>query len=317
MGVCGLLFYLSVLIAIFLTGFNRLMRKGKSGSDLLMAGLLAGLFGYLIQNLFNFHTVATGFSFWFAIGLMTNLTQKQKPTRVELKSWSYAPSLIKTLLVLCLFALATLGIYQTGLVPFIAHRYAMRSILYNKQNLFDAAESDAKKAIGLMPDVESYYLYLGDVYQHRFEVEKNLRYYTLAAESYEQAVRVNPAERYTRFKLGVYYLKHFEIYGETSSAKRSVSVFKDMIKLEPNHAQSHYNLGVAYYYLKENALALREFKAALRFDPTESDAYFLAGKIYQQEGETAKASNYYQKTIMIDPGNQQARQALKEVRGDR
>lgn len=313
LGVFGLLFYLSILITAFSAVFKRLQKEQRLESGFLLTGLLAGLFGYIAQNVFNFHTVATGFVFWFAIGLLTNLTQDQRPARLELKSWSYAPLSIKTLLVLCLFGLAALAAYRTALIPFISHRHAMQSVIYNREDLFDAAESEAKKAIEFAPSEESYYLYLGDVYRRRYEIEKDPRYFALATDSYEQAVKVNPLERYTRFRLGVYYLKHFELYGEAKSAKRSVAVFKDLVKLEPNYAQSHYNLGVAYFYLKKYALAIREFEETLRLDPAESDAYFLTGKIYQQEGETAKARRYYQKTITLDPANRKVKQALKEL----
>lgn len=315
LGLLGFLFYLSLLIAAFASGLTR-FKKGKDRAEhFLIAGLLTGLAGYVTQNLFNFHVIATGLVFWLALGLTANLTASQKPKTIVFKNWLYASMPIKTALSLVLLLFALLAINKTSFTPLVAQRHITLAEGYAKAGWFEPATREAKKALESMPFSELYYLSSGWIYRQWFEAKGSPGHHYLAIEAYEKAIKTNPLERYTWMTLGAYYLKHFEKHKDLAALKNAVPVFKGLVRLEPNYSQAHYNLGVASFYLKDYPSALKEFKTTLHLKPNEKDACLLMGKIYQEQGKKQLAKKCYQKTLELDPGNEEAGQALKQLTG--
>lgn len=66
--------------------------------------------------------------------------------------------------------------------------------------------------------------------------------------------------------------------GDTDGAIARLESIND---LDPNYAQTHYNLGIAYYNKKQYQKALGQLQDATRINPKLADAYFTLGVIYE------------------------------------
>ncbi len=59
---------------------------------------------------------------------------------------------------------------------------------------------------------------------------------------------------------------------------------RDALKMAPNSAPAHNNLGIAYFDKGHHDAAMREFQEALRIDPNDALAHANLGNLYRAEG---------------------------------
>ena len=72
-------------------------------------------------------------------------------------------------------------------------------------------------------------------------------------------------------------------------------------KLKPNYEKAHNNLGIILTKLKEEQKAINCFEKAIQIDPTYTDAHYNLGIALQELGEHRKAIVYYEKAIHLKP----------------
>ena len=89
--------------------------------------------------------------------------------------------------------------------------------------------------------------------------------------------------------------------------------FERALALAPNHAETHYNHGVAMQTLCRRGDALRAYQRALTFDPEQITANFNIGVILQEEGRVDAAIRAFKQVLARDPGYVPAHKALGEM----
>ena len=72
-------------------------------------------------------------------------------------------------------------------------------------------------------------------------------------------------------------------------------------KLKPGYAKAHNNLGIILTKLREDQKAITSFKKAIQIQPTYADAHYNLGIVMQELGDHRKAIVYYEKAIQIQP----------------
>ena len=77
--------------------------------------------------------------------------------------------------------------------------------------------------------------------------------------------------------------------------------FKQAIRIDPDDAEAHYNLGLAYYRLGFYKDAIEAYKQAIRIDPDYVGAHGNLGNAYCKLGNYTKAIEAYKQAIRIDP----------------
>ena len=82
------------------------------------------------------------------------------------------------------------------------------------------------------------------------------------------------------------------------------------IQLKPDYSKAHNNLGVILTKLKEDQKAISSFKKAIQIQPNYTDAYYNLGRVLQELGEHRKAIIYYEKTIQLKPDYSKAHNNL-------
>ena len=91
----------------------------------------------------------------------------------------------------------------------------------------------------------------------------------------------------------------------TSETKDAVESLKQAIRINPDDADAHYNLGVAYGNLGLYKDAIEAYKQAIRIDPDNAAAHCNLGEVYLLIGDRNSALNEYKilKDLDIDLAN--------------
>lgn len=76
----------------------------------------------------------------------------------------------------------------------------------------------------------------------------------------------------------------------------AVTRFEKAAREHPD-AQSHFNLGSAYYIAHDLDNALREFQQALELNPGMDHAHYYLGVIYKVRGDAAKARQEFDRVL--------------------
>jgi tetratricopeptide (TPR) repeat protein len=122
------------------------------------------------------------------------------------------------------------------------------------------------------------------------------------------------------YKLGVEYHKQIlsdQTMGDSQKqelTEKAVNELQEALKIDPNYAEAHYELGVLYQEKadQEGALreiqqaeadygnALRELQQAIKTNPDYAEAHFHLGSVYQVLGGYDQAINEFEEVLRIN-----------------
>jgi serine/threonine protein kinase len=89
----------------------------------------------------------------------------------------------------------------------------------------------------------------------------------------------------------------------------------DALKIAPNSAPAHNNLGIAYFDKGQHDAAMREFREALRIDPSDALAHANLGNSYRGKGQLDAAIQQFESALKIDPNDVQTHNSLAAAYG--
>ena len=90
----------------------------------------------------------------------------------------------------------------------------------------------------------------------------------------------------------------------------ALASFKEAIRLRPDFAKAHYDLGDAHYQIGDFTNAAASFEEAIRINPDFFDALIALGKTYQHSGLYVKAVDVLRKATLIRPDDIDAKTSL-------
>lgn len=128
----------------------------------------------------------------------------------------------------------------------------------------------------------------------------------------EQRIEGDPDDHETRTGLAALYLR-------VDRTDDAVTQLQTALRLEPEHAPAHFNLGFALVVLgrREEAIAAYERAIAIRADYT--DARHNLGGLLQAQGRLPEAAEQFRLTLASDPDNASTRfnlGLLLQMQGD-
>ncbi len=94
------------------------------------------------------------------------------------------------------------------------------------------------------------------------------------------------------------------LYGQAGDFVEAEAAFRRAIKLDPNLAEAHYNLGLAILAKSRNPAwdsADSEFKTCLQLRPNYSEAANMLGVGLLETGQTALAVAQFRSALLLDP----------------
>jgi tetratricopeptide (TPR) repeat protein len=83
------------------------------------------------------------------------------------------------------------------------------------------------------------------------------------------------------------------VYYASKSYRRAISQYKKALKLAPDSASIHSNLGTAYFARNQIAQATEEFRTALKLDPNVFEHHSSYGVMLQERSVQDRAKYHY------------------------
>ena len=102
-------------------------------------------------------------------------------------------------------------------------------------------------------------------------------------------------------KTADYWFVRGYYYGEAGMYREEIEAYKQAIRIKPDLAEAHYNLGVIYDKLGMYKKAMEAFKQAIRIKPDLAEAHCNLGATYDKLGMYKKAIEAYKQAIRIKP----------------
>jgi TolB-like protein/Tfp pilus assembly protein PilF len=141
---------------------------------------------------------------------------------------------------------------------------------------FDKAQSDARTAIALAPDLAEGHLALADY------LENGALDFTRANEESERALALAPGNALVLRIYGISAVRIGRTEAGIAAARRAVA-------LDPLNLRSHRTLGQALYWGRQNKEAIAAFQDTLALDPEDLRAYGVRGLAYYEIGNLERA----------------------------
>ena len=174
----------------------------------------------------------------------------------------------------------------------------------DQQGSHGEAEDYLRKAAGLQPGNADFRYRLASV------LKKN-------GKSGEAALQLDRfrdlRERTQKERRASVLMRRAEASLQAGDPVEAKKLYQQAIRLNPQHAEAHLNLGVAYERLGQGALAEAMFRKALQIRRDYSDAHLNLGLKLAEKARFAQALESVREAVRLAPANPAARKALAMV----
>jgi Flp pilus assembly protein TadD len=133
------------------------------------------------------------------------------------------------------------------------------------------------------------------------DIGRKMRTVDIAA--YTQVLAADPKNPLRHDAVAMLYLQ------DGQPARAAIS-FRESLRLNPDSASTHYNLGLALSMLRQYPDATREYEAAVRLDPNHAEAHNNLGAMLHVAGQLDEAAVHYRRALELRPENAEARANL-------
>ena len=204
--------------------------------------------------------------------------------------------------------------------------YLKLANFYQRYGKWMEVEAALQKLAALKPQDEKPHILLGDFFTSLGQRDK-------ALASYHRATEINAGSTVARDKLITHYLdmgktseaeaKVKDILGKNNkdlmgrffdarmrltkgNADEAISLLQGVVKDEPQFAQAHHFLGVAFVQKAQTVQARGAFTEAVKLNPNLPEARTALAQIHLAEGSDDLAIEQAQAAIQVNPRNVQA-----------
>ncbi len=95
-------------------------------------------------------------------------------------------------------------------------------------------------------------------------------------------------------------------YGNLGMYNKAIGSYTQAIGINPDDAKAHYNLGVTYGNLDMYNKAIGSYTQAIRINPDDAKVHYNLGIAYVNSGMDKKAIESYKQAIRINPDDAKA-----------
>ena len=90
----------------------------------------------------------------------------------------------------------------------------------------------------------------------------------------------------------------------------AIRQFQEAIRLKPDHAEAHYNLGTALDSKGQTDEAIPQYQEATRLNPGNADAHYNLGLALASKGQTEEAIRRFEAALKVKPDYPEAHNHL-------
>ncbi|MDX1921053.1 MAG: tetratricopeptide repeat protein [Candidatus Caenarcaniphilales bacterium] len=181
-----------------------------------------------------------------------------------------------------------------------------------------------KKVLQDNPNDAQSHFNLGTAYQEQNKFEE-------ALQQYQTATRLDPKNQdfknayntmYEAMKSGVFQaakatdvLKQAVNLQQAGKITDAVNKYKEAISIDPNNAQTYFNLATALHSINRAPEAIDNYKKAYKLDPTGyTEANFFVANLLENEKKYSEASAYYKRYLEDQPNAQYSKEANERIK---
>ena len=135
----------------------------------------------------------------------------------------------------------------------------------------------------------------------------NAGLFTEAASYYQNAIKLKPYS--IEAKLGA-------IYPEAALGNwdKVITQYKGILKIDPNHSYSNYQIGMLYYGQKNYKTAYKHFEKVINLYPFDYSSTLMFAWTNFQLGKTSKAKVLFNKVLRMSPKDASALEGLSYLK---
>jgi tetratricopeptide (TPR) repeat protein len=110
-----------------------------------------------------------------------------------------------------------------------------------------------------------------------------------AQETYEKALSIDNEDPTLLANFGNVYFSYFQKTKELNFRKKAIQFFEKAIELDPNLAQAHDGLGIAYLVSGDLDKAIYYWEKVMKIMPSNTNTVYNLSRAYLTKGEKRKA----------------------------
>ena len=167
-------------------------------------------------------------------------------------------------------------------------------VIYNELGQFDEAIKSYDRAIAIKSDFADAHNNLGVSYN-------KLNLYDKAIKSYERAITLNPDFPDPYNNLSIVFRKQGLINELISSFKRAIVCMERVLVDAPNDAETHNNLGIAYFEIERSEDAVNSYQNAISIKPDFSNAHNNLGAALEKLKRYEESISSFEKAFHLKP----------------
>lgn len=103
------------------------------------------------------------------------------------------------------------------------------------------------------------------------------------------------------------------IYDKLQQPDKAIAVYHEGIKLDPNYQNLRFNLGLAYFRIKQYAPADQSAIEAIKLDAKHANSVRLYGLVAFHQNKRVQALLAFCSFLLLDPGNAKAAEARTNI----
>ena len=180
-----------------------------------------------------------------------------------------------------------------------AKAYLIHGLIFSELGDTSRAMNSFQTAVENDPQLEEAHLELGMIHYANLNA--------LTVDYLNNVIALNPQNILAMYTKSMYLQK-------TGEVDLAIDVYHQILGVNPNHAESHYNLGHLKIEFKEDFQgAVEHFNDAIAVDSTHFKAYYMRGLSWEKLSKYPEARSDYQKCLDVQTNYNLAIQGLNRL----
>ena len=176
--------------------------------------------------------------------------------------------------------------------------HLLMGFTFKQLSQHDEAVTCFNNALSINPDFVEAYIQLGQLYHTKMD--------TLAVIYYDNAISIDPDNIMTLYNKALFF-QHYQDYN------KAILSYSELFKVDPFHADGHYNLGFIHMELGLYDVAANNFADAIYSNPNFYEAFYSRGNCFETLGNIRQAESDYKEAIKIKDDYTYAIEALEDL----